>query len=136
MAKLNPYLHFSGETRAAFEFYKECLGGEITLQAVGDSPGNTMPAEMKDKILHAMLKKDDLVIMGSDMSDQSQTKGIQVALSLDCGSKEEIETLFAKLSLGGKVGDPLTEAFFGTFGTLTDQFGIKWMFHFDKNKKT
>lgn len=46
-------------------------------------------------------------------------------------SKAEIEPAFAKLSEGGNVGHPLNEEFFGTFGELTDKFGIDWMFQAD-----
>ena len=45
-------------------------------------------------------------------------------------SKEEIETLFSKLSQGGKVTTPLKHEFFGIYGDLTDKFGINWMFQF------
>jgi uncharacterized glyoxalase superfamily protein PhnB len=39
-----------------------------------------------------------------------------------------IEPIFAKLSAGGTVNTPLIEEYFGTFGDLTDKFGIGWFF--------
>ena len=38
MAQLNPYLNFPGNCRLAMEFYRECLGGELFLQTVGEMP--------------------------------------------------------------------------------------------------
>jgi PhnB protein len=66
--------------------------------------------------------------MGSDMAGPGGViKGNAISLALTCSTKEELETLFAKLFEGGKVGHPLTEQFFGTIGDFTDKFGIDWM---------
>jgi PhnB protein len=35
MAHLNAYIKFNGNARKAFAFYKDCLGGELTLLTVG-----------------------------------------------------------------------------------------------------
>ncbi len=52
-------------------FYKECLGGQLTFQTVGESPlSGKMPQKMKNCILHSILIKWDLVLMGSDMVAQ------------------------------------------------------------------
>lgn len=37
MKQLNSYLTFNGRCREAMTFYKECLGGELFLQTVGES---------------------------------------------------------------------------------------------------
>jgi PhnB protein len=59
-----------------------------------------------------------------------------VALSLNCSSEEEINTFFSNISEGGKIIDPLKVQFWGAiFGMLTDQFGINWMFNYDKKQK-
>ena len=44
MAKLNPYLNFNNQCREAMNFYKECLGGELFFQTVGELPA--MAAKM------------------------------------------------------------------------------------------
>ena len=47
---------------------------------------------------------------------------------------EEIEKLFIKFSKEGSITMPLQETFWAIrFGTLTDQFGVNWMFSFDKS---
>lgn len=69
MKKITPYLSFNGQCRDAMEFYRECLGGELHLQTVGDSPlSDTMPEAMKNTIVHALLRIRDLEIMGSDLA--------------------------------------------------------------------
>ena len=138
MAQINAYINFSGNCREVMTFYKECLGGELTLQTVGGSPMEAQcPAGMKDQILHATLTRGELLLMGSDMAGpEGIIKGNNIALSVNCSSDEEINTFFSKLSEGGKIIDPLKLQFWGAiFGVLTDKFGIRWMFNYDKNQK-
>ncbi len=133
MAQLNPYLHFSGNCREAMTFYRECFGGELSMQTVGESPMvEHMPPNLHEQILHAMLVRDGLVLMASDMlSDEDVTRGNGVRLCLVCTSKQEIETLFARLAEGGQVEHGLEETFFGTYGDMTDQYGVGWMLQFN-----
>lgn len=136
MTQINSYLTFNGNCREAMTFYKECLGGELSLQTVGESPlSDKMPPQMKDCILHATLNKGALVLQGSDMTPQSGlAKGNNVSLSLSCSSEEEIKNFYAKLSANNKTDHPLEDAFWGAiFGDLTDKFGNHWLLSFDKN---
>lgn len=137
MTQINAYLHFSSNCREAMTFYKECLGGELSIQAVGESPmADQMPPELQKNILHASLVKDGFVLLGSDMGPEGAIKGNTISLLLNCSSAEEIKTFFSNLSAGGEIGHPLKEEFWGaTFGDLTDKFGINWMFNFDKNQQ-
>jgi PhnB protein len=129
MAQLSPYVKFNGNCRQALEFYKSVVGGQLSLQTIGESPAAAhFPPAMKDKILHGSLAKDDLTIFGSDVGGPESTQGNNVFLCLVCKSKEEIETLFSKLSQGAKIKTPLKHEFFGIYGDLVDKFGINWMF--------
>lgn len=133
MATLNPYLTFTGNCREAMTFYKECIGGELSLMVVGDSPvADQMPPQYKDQILHSSLKTDGLEILASDMQPDKHNEGNAVHLCLICKSEEETRNLFDKLSAGGKVKQPLHEMFFGLIGALTDKFGKHWMLECDK----
>jgi PhnB protein len=138
MAQITPYVNFDGNCRDAMTFYKECLGGELALNVVGDSPGaSQMPADSRDKIMHASLTgagSKDVVLMASDwMGGGQRVNGNSITLSIPCTSADQINTLFANLSSGGKVTIPLADQFWGaTFGALTDQFGINWMLNYDK----
>ena len=138
MTQINAYVNFSGNCLEAMTFYKECLDGELTLQTVGGSPIEAQcPAGMKDQVLHATLTKGVLLLMGSDMEGPGGfVKGNNIALSVNCSSEEEINTFFSKLSADGKIMDPLKVQFWGAmFGVLTDKFGIRWIFNYDKNQK-
>lgn len=137
MAKIISYLTFSGNCREAMTFYKDCLGGELTLQAIGDSPlAGAMPADMKDCILHSTLIRGGLTLMGSDMvADEGLAIGNAVSLMLDCDSEEEIVDCYTRLSEGGQKTHKLETSFWGAlFGDLTDRYGNRWLLHFDKGK--
>ncbi|MGB4843253.1 MAG: VOC family protein [Ferruginibacter sp.] len=137
MTQINSYLTFGGNCRQAMHFYKDCLGGELNLQTIGESPlADKMPQQMKDCVLHATLTKDALVLMGSDMVAQTGLmKGNAVSLMLNCSSEEEIKNCFKKLSAGGKIDHPIEVSFWGAlFGDLTDKYGNHWLLHFDKTK--
>jgi PhnB protein len=137
MTQISAYLNFNGNCREAMTFYKESFGGELILQAVEGSPLETQcPAAMKHHVVHAVLVKDELLLMGSDMvGAEGFHPGNTMALSLECSSEKEINTFFSRLSSGGQIAYPLHRAFWGgTFGILTDKFGIKWMFNYDEKK--
>ena len=138
MTQINSYLTFNGNCREAMTFYKESLGGELSLQTIGDSPlADKMPAKMKDCILHSTLTKGALLIMASDMvGDKGLIKGTAVSLMLNCSSEDEIRDFYAKLSSGGEQTHPLEISFWGAlFGDLTDKFGNQWLLHFDKSQQ-
>src|SRR5689334_8214955 len=109
--QVNPYLHLNGTTKEAMKFYKECLGGELTMQTVGESPMKDHPMSKgnEHKIMHSSLKKgDNILLMASDMMDPSTfTPGDTMSVSLDCDSEKHIKDVYKKLSAGGKASMPL-----------------------------
>ena len=132
---IQAYLTFNGNCREAMNFYKECLGGELFFQTIGESPlSDKMPAKMKEYILHSTLTKGNLVLMGSDMVPQSGLSiGNAVSLSLQCSSEEDIHTFYRKLSEGGTADHPIEVSFWGAlFGDLTDKYGNHWLLNFQK----
>ena len=135
MTQINSYLTFNGNCRTAMHFYQQCLGGELVLQTIGESPlAATMPPQMKKSILHATLTRGSLVLMASDMvGDKGLLKGNAVSLLLNCSSEEEIKNCYTKLAEGGEATHPLENSFWGAlFGDLVDKFGNQWLLHFDK----
>jgi len=121
MEQLTPYLHFNGNCRAAMTFYNDCIGGDLTIK----------PEDPQHKVAYASLEKGRFLLMADDVAD-STTRG--VTLYVVCSSKEELETSFSKLSVGGNVRKPLQEEYYGIVGILTDKFGIDWMLKFDLKK--
>ncbi len=138
MTQINSYLTFNGNCKEAMTFYAGCLGGELVLQTIGESPlADKMPAQMKKSILHATLTRRDLILMGSDMvSEKGLVKGNSVSLMLNCSSEEEIRSLYELLSKDGEATHPLEVSFWGAlFGDLTDKYGNHWLLHLDQQSK-
>jgi PhnB protein len=133
VSTINSYLRFNGNCNEAMTFYKDCLGGELTIQKIGESPmAGNMPQQMQDKIMHSTLINEGFTIMASDLCDENGlVKGNDVSLMLDCNSEEEIRATYKKLSIGGKKTHPLEVTFWNAlFGDLTDKFGINWLLHY------
>ncbi|MBL7730950.1 MAG: VOC family protein [Chitinophagaceae bacterium] len=136
--QLNSYLTFNGNCREAMLFYKDCLGGRLTLQKAGESPvASQLPDEMKEYILHATLVSGKIMLMASDMVDEpGLVHGNTVSLMLSCDSEEEVRSCYAKLSSGGKATHPLHDTFWGAlFGNLVDKFGNQWLLHYNRVEK-
>lgn len=137
MTQISSYLHFNGNCREAMTFYQECLGGELTLLPVGESPlAHQMPAQASQRILHAALKQNGLLLQASDLGvGNGEAIGHPVSLTLDCSSEAQINDLFGRLSAHGDVLHPLENTFWGgLFGELTDQYGFHWYLNFNGNQ--
>ncbi len=135
--KIQSYLTFNGNCRKAMTFYKECLGGKLSFQKIGESPlADKMPKEMKDCILHSTLTNGSLILMGSDMvSEKGLINGNAISLSLSCNSEAALKAVYKKLSAGGKKDHPIENTFWGAmFGDLTDKYGNHWLLSFDKKQ--
>src|ERR1700748_666652 len=133
--QLNAYLNFNGQCREAMTFYQQCLGGELTLQKIAESPmAAQMPSEAGANILHSSLtRKGVLLLRGSDMMGANIKTGNSVGLCLHCSSDAEINTFFDRLAAGGEIKMPLHQSFWGsTYGELTDKYGMNWMFNYTK----
>lgn len=137
MKNLTPYLTFNGNCRQAIEFYKNTFKGEIVaLMTFGDEQID-VPEEQKNKIMHSILKANNLNLMASDtMPEDSLKQGTNIHLSLDFDSEQEELDIWNSLSENAEITMPLQDTFWGAkFGILTDKFGINWMFNFDKPAK-
>lgn len=135
MKNILSYLTFNGNCKEAMLFYKECLGGELYFQTVGESPmSERMPKAMKDCILHSTLTKGNAVIMATDMvSKNGIIKGNNLSLMVDCESEWEIKNLYEVLLAGGHSNHPLEDTFWGgIFGDLTDKYGNHWLLNYTK----
>jgi PhnB protein len=132
---LNPYLNLGGQARQAVEFYHQVLGGTLDIQTFGDF-GAPVSEGYKDKVMHARIDADGLIIMVSDAQEGSEpVVGDNVSLSLSGGSEDSdrLTKIFNELSDGGTVAMPLSDAPWGaTFGMFTDKFGINWLVNIDK----
>ncbi|QNL49588.1 VOC family protein [Olivibacter sp. SDN3] len=136
MSYLITYLTFNGNCREAMLFYQQCLGGNLSIQTIADSPlGKNFPIPIQKYILHASLRKGGLVLMGTDMvSDAGLVKGNTVSILLECTSEREMRTYYKNLSIGGLSTNPLEATEMGDFfGGLTDKFGNHWLLQYTGN---
>ena len=140
MSSVSLYLNFPRSTEAAFNFYKEVFGGEFEggIARMGDVPTmEGQPAlseEDKNLVMHVCLPIfSDFKLMGTDAPPSmgfTVTMGNNLYINLLTDTRAETEALFAALSEGGVVEMPLQVMFWGDyFGSLTDAFGVKWMFN-------
>jgi len=137
MKRAVPYLFFNGNCREAMAFCQRCFGGELQLLTYGEGPEGACPDGAQpdtDEIMHACLTKGDFCLMASDWPQSGAKPGNNVHLNLECETMAEIEKLFADLSDGGTVVQPLQDAFWGSrFGMLIDRFGTHWMLNHPLN---
>ena len=142
MPAFNPYLNFNGNTEEAFNFYKSVFGGEfITVIRFKDTPeAGRVPAADKEKIMHVALPiGKGNVLMATDALESMGHKlhtGNNFSISISTESREEADTLYRKLSSGGKIEMPLGDTFWGAyFGMFADKFGIQWMINYDTKQQ-
>ena len=137
---LSIYLHYDGNCREAFEFYRSVFGGDFDmLSTFGEGPPDMeVPEDERDNVMHVSYTIGSSVLMGSDVPSQmapAPTAGGNFSISYTASSREETDALFAKISEGGAVTMPLADMFWGDyFGSCTDKFGVNWMFSFSQQQ--
>jgi PhnB protein len=128
--QLNPYLVFNGQCEEAFKFYADCLGGQIEamMSHAGTPAEEHVPAEWRDKIVHARLTVGDQVLMASDAPPEHYQKPQGFSVSIGIKDPAEAERIFNALAENGTVQMPLQQTFWArSFGMCVDRFGIAWM---------
>ncbi|WP_415755268.1 VOC family protein [Pseudomonas leptonychotis] len=130
--KIHTYLTFDGQCEAAFKFYADCLGGDLELMRMGDSPeAGNMPEEFHERVMHVCLTVGDQLLMASDTCPgmgmpYEGIKGCSVSLQVE--NVPEAERLYEALSAQGSVQMELQPTFWATrFAMFTDRFGVSWM---------
>jgi PhnB protein len=137
MMNVMPFLLFDGNCAEAMEFYQACLGGDLTLTKLGDTPmKDQMPAEQHRKIVHAHLKSGAIEFTGTDWLHPTEIpkQGNTVAMYVSSATYAELRTIFDKLAVGAdkELLVDLRDMPFGTYGRLTDRFGVGWFFRGEK----
>jgi PhnB protein len=128
--KLYTYLNYGGNCRQAFEFYAQHLGGKLTLlQTHAEIPNNdAIPADWKDKVLHARLDLGATMLMGADIPPDRFQPMRSAYLSLVVDTIDEAERIYALLTEGGDIFMQMTETFYAhRFAMFRDRFGTSWM---------
>lgn len=130
---LTPFLLFDGNCAEAMDFYQSCLGGEVVITRVGDTPmGSQAPPEERRKVAYARLRRDGLEFSATDWQHPTRVPrpGNTVAIYLQADDYGELRATFDKLAAGAdqELLDDLREMPFGTYGHLADRYGVHWFF--------
>ena len=136
MSKHSIYLMFNGNAEEAINYYKEHLGGTISMMQRYKESGQPHSESYGEKIMHATMEVGNLTLMFSDADEKrGVTIGDNFSIALDFKSDGALREAFNALSTGGQVTMPVQDTFWGaTFGMCKDKFGINWMFNYDKPK--
>ncbi len=141
MLNLTPYLLFDGNCAQAMRFYQSCLGGELVLTKVSDTPmRDQIPPQHHHKIIYAHLKSGAIEFSATDWmhATRAPKQGNMVAMYVNGGTYGELKPIFDKLSGGApkELLDELRDLPFGSYGHLADKYGVHWFFQGEKKQET
>lgn len=138
MLRTTPFLLFDGNCAEAMTFYHGCLGGELTLTKLGDTPmKDQFPPEKHERIINARLKSGEIEISSTDWMASPEFDPVQgntYAIYVTGESYDELQSAFDKLK-DDKNNSRLQEIHempFGIYGQFYDKYGVQWIFRGDK----
>ena len=136
--QVEAYLTFGGNCEQALQFYEKALGGKITdIHHYAGSPmdNGQLPADYKNKVMHATFEAGSTRFMASD-SMPGQPAPAYSGFSMSVNIPKDAargKQVFEALSAGGKVTMPYSKQFWcAQFGMLVDKFGVPWMVNSDE----
>ena len=121
-------------------FYHECLGGDLVLTKLGDTPmKDQFPPEKHGRIINAQLKSGAIEISATDWMASPEFEPVQgntSAIFVLGEGYDELKTVFDKLKDGENNTrlQELHEMPFGIYGQLYDRYGVQWIFKGDVKK--
>jgi PhnB protein len=140
MLHTTPFLLFDGNCAEAMTFYHKCLGGELTLTKLGDTPMKEMfPKEKWARLINAHLKNGAVDISATDWMASpayEPRQGNTYSIFVVGTNYDELKAVFDKLAEGAETDwlQELHDLPFGTYGQFTDKFGVPWIFKGDKKE--
>lgn len=137
------HLNFTGDARAALEFYQSVFGGHLAINTYADFG---MPADVPgaDKVVFGLVAADNgFRIMGYDIPGQTggsiagggstrRENNVTITdqavfVSIGAGSLDELQGYWNALAVDATIVEPLAaSAWSAGFGMLTDRFGVTW----------
>jgi PhnB protein len=125
--RLDIYVNYRGNCEEAFRFYEQHVSGKPSgIVRHGEQPNPNIPADWKDKVLHARMEIGGMVLMGADIPNAEPMRSAYLTLSLD--REEDAERAYAVLSDGGQIFMKMERTpFANRFAMLRDKFGTSWM---------
>lgn len=129
MNQIVAYLTFNGNCREAMEFYQQCLGGELRVQTLEDTPlGERFPKRFKGYVVTASLTGDNMRLLATDMLDRGLVRGNSMSVLLDVADWEIMEEYYNRLKEGSLEAHMDRTHWGDFFGGLVDKYGTQWLF--------
>jgi PhnB protein len=130
---LCPFSLFEGNCADAMRFYQSCLGGELEVTLLRDTPmKDQAPATLHDKVAYAHLPSGSIEISATDWQHQTRVpcQGNTAGLYLSGGPYAALKQVFDKLAVGADPNllDELRDMPFGPYGHFADRYGVHWFF--------
>lgn len=138
MLSSTPFLLFDGNCAEAMTFYHNCLGGELQITRLGDTPmKDKFPLEKHSRIINAHLKCHNIEISATDWMASPNfdpVKGNMFAIFIVGNDNAELSLVFDKLKDGdnNQKLQELHKLPFGLYGQFYDRYGIQWIFKGEK----
>jgi PhnB protein len=140
MLRCTPFLLFDGNCAEAMSFYHACLGGNLVLTRLGDTPmKEQFPSEKHGRIINAQLKSGPIEISATDWMASpafAPKLGNMSALFIIGTDGAELKAVFEKLAVDAdRQGFQDLHAMpFGTYGQFYDKYGVQWIFLGDASR--
>ncbi|HEX5156061.1 MAG TPA: VOC family protein [Ktedonobacterales bacterium] len=137
MLRSTPFLLFDGNCAEAMTFYQECLGGELTLTRLGDTPmKDQFPPEKHNRLINAHLTSGAIELSATDWMASPEFDPVQgntYAIFVTGNTYDELKTIFDKLRDGDNNTrlQELHKVPFGIYGQFYDRYGVQWIFRGD-----
>jgi len=141
MLYCTPLLLFDGNCAEAMTFYQKCLGGQLTLTKLADTPMKAqIPPEKHNRMINAHLVSGAIEISAADWMASPAFEPIQgnmFSIFVIGGAYDELKAVFDKLAeeASKEWFQELHDMPFGTYGQFFDRFGVQWIFKGDKKTK-
>lgn len=137
MLNVQPYLLFDGNCAEAMAFYHSCLGGELAVTRISDTPmKDHLPPAKHNRVAYAQLKNGAIEISATDWLHPTRTpqQGNTVCIYLTGDTYAELRAIFDKLAAGADPAllDDLRDMPFGSYGHLADKYSVHWFFRSEK----
>lgn len=93
------HLSFNGNCSQAFNYYKACFGGDLTIHTLADTPhGIWMNQKMRKAVVVARLKNKYFSLVGTDLTDEGNiVPGNNISILIECDSFSERTRLINRL---------------------------------------
>ncbi|MGI0085152.1 MAG: hypothetical protein ACREBQ_08725, partial [Nitrososphaerales archaeon] len=120
--------------------YHKCLGGELALTKLGDTPmRDQLPQEKHNRIINAYLKNGAIDVSATDWMASpalDPMRGNMSAIFVTGKTYDELKVVFDKLADGAdkKRFQELHDMPFGVYGQFYDKYGVQWIFRGEKRE--